>query len=85
MARHVQSPAEMQHRNPNLVGGDVGTGSYTLDQVIFRPLPSVMPYRTPVRGLFLGSAAAFPGGAAHGVPGRAAARAALREARVRRP
>jgi phytoene dehydrogenase-like protein len=84
LARHVQSPAEMQRRNASLVGGDVGTGSYTLDQVIFRPLPSLTPYRTPVRGLFLGSAAAFPGGAAHGVPGRAAARAALHEARVRR-
>jgi phytoene dehydrogenase-like protein len=85
LARHVQSPADLQHRNPNLVSGDVGTGSYALDQVIFRPLPSLTPYRTPVRGLFLGSAAAFPGGAAHGVPGRAAARAALLDARVRRP
>jgi phytoene dehydrogenase-like protein len=84
LARHVQSPADLQQRNPNLVGGDVGAGSYTLDQVIFRPLPSLTPYRTPVRGLFLGSAATFPGGAAHGVPGRAAARAALLEARVRR-
>jgi phytoene dehydrogenase-like protein len=82
LARHVQSPAEFHRRNPNLVGGDVGTGSYALDQVIFRPLPSLRPYRTPVRGLFLGSAAAFPGGAAHGVPGRAAARSALQEARI---
>jgi phytoene dehydrogenase-like protein len=84
LARHVQSPTDLQRRNPNLVGGDVGTGSYTLDQAIFRPLPSLVPYRTPVRGLFLGSAATFPGGAAHGVPGRAAARAALLEARARR-
>jgi phytoene dehydrogenase-like protein len=84
LARHVLSPAELQRRDPNLVRGDVGAGSYTLDQTLFRPLPSLTPYRTPVRGLFLGSAAAFPGGAAHGVPGRAAARAALLEARVRR-
>jgi phytoene dehydrogenase-like protein len=84
LARHVQSPADMQRRNPNLVRGDVGAGSYALDQVIFRPLPSLVPYRTPLRGLFLGSAATFPGGAAHGVPGHAAARAALLEARVRR-
>jgi phytoene dehydrogenase-like protein len=84
LARHVQSPAELERRNPNLVRGDVGAGSYALDQAIFRPLPTLTPYRTPVRGLFLGSAAAFPGGAAHGVPGRAAARAALLEARLRR-
>ena len=55
----------------------MGGGSYTLDQVIFRPLPSLAPYRTPLRGLFLGSAATFPGGAVHGVPGHAAARLAL--------
>jgi phytoene dehydrogenase-like protein len=84
LARHVQSPTDMQRRNPNLVRGDVGAGSYALDQAIFRPLPSLTPYHTPVRGLFLGSAATFPGGAAHGVPGRTAARAALLDARVRR-
>jgi phytoene dehydrogenase-like protein len=85
LARHVLSPAALEGRNPNLIGGDVGAGSYALDQAVFRPVPSLTPYRTPVRGLFLGSAATFPGGAAHGVPGRAAARAALVEARLRRP
>jgi phytoene dehydrogenase-like protein len=38
-----------------------------------------------VRGLFIGSASTFPGGAVHGVNGHAAARAALREARIPRP
>jgi phytoene dehydrogenase-like protein len=84
LARHVQGPEDLQRRNANLAGGDVGGGSYSLDQVIFRPLPSLAPYRTPLRGLYLGSAATFPGGAVHGVPGRAAARLALAEARVRR-
>jgi phytoene dehydrogenase-like protein len=78
LARHVLSPSALQARNANLVAGDVGGGSYTLRQVIFRPLPSVSPYRTPLKGLFLGSAAAFPGGAVHGVPGDAAAAASLR-------
>jgi len=78
LARHVLGPADLQARNPNLVGGDVGGGSYRLRQVVFRPIPSLSPYRTPLRGLFLGSAATFPGGAVHGVPGDAAARAALR-------
>jgi phytoene dehydrogenase-like protein len=78
LARHVLSPADLQARNANLVGGDVGGGSYKLRQVVFRPVPSLSPYRTPVKGLFLGSAATFPGGAVHGVPGDAAARAALR-------
>ena len=77
LARHVMGPAELEQRDRNLVGGDVGGGSYRLRQVIFRPLPGLSPYRTPLAGLYLGSAATFPGGAVHGVPGDAAARAAL--------
>jgi phytoene dehydrogenase-like protein len=77
LARHVLSPADLEARDANLVGGDVGGGSYRLPQTIFRPVPGLSPYRTPVDGLFLGSAATFPGGAVHGVPGDAAAREAL--------
>jgi phytoene dehydrogenase-like protein len=82
LARHVLAPADLQRRNANLIGGDVGGGSYTLDQLIFRPVSSLAPYRTPLRGLYLGSAATFPGAAVHGVPGHAAARLALAESRV---
>jgi phytoene dehydrogenase-like protein len=74
----VLTPGELQARDATLVHGDVGGGSYTLRQAVFRPLPAYSPYRTPLHGLYLGSAAAFPGGAVHGVPGDAAARAALR-------
>jgi phytoene dehydrogenase-like protein len=84
LARHVLGPADLERRNPNLVGGDVGGGTYRLDQVVFRPVPRLSPYRTPVRGLYIGSAATFPGGAVHGVGGDAAARAALRDHRRRR-
>jgi phytoene dehydrogenase-like protein len=83
LARHVLGPADFERRNANLIGGDVGGGSYTLDQVIFRPVAKLSPYLTPLRGLFLGSAATFPGGAAHGVPGHAAARHALARDRLR--
>jgi phytoene dehydrogenase-like protein len=83
LARHVMGPAELERRDRNLVGGDVGGGSYRLRQVVFRPVPRLSPYRTPLRGLYLGSAAAFPGGAVHGVPGDAAALAALAD--VERP
>jgi phytoene dehydrogenase-like protein len=78
LARHVLAPGDLQARDRNLVGGDVGGGSYRLRQVVFRPLPKLSPYRTPLAGLYLGSAATFPGGAVHGVPGDAAARAALK-------
>lgn len=81
LARHVLGPADLQARNANLVDGDVGGGSYGGLQSVFRPLPKLSPYRTPLPGLFLASAAAFPGGAVHGVPGDSAARAALRDLR----
>ncbi len=80
LARHVLGPAELEARDANLIGGDVGGGSYALRQVVFRPVPTLSPYSTPIDGLFLGGASTFPGGAVHGVPGDAAARAALRRA-----
>ncbi len=83
-ARHVQLPRDLEAGNANLVDGDVGGGSYALDQLVFRPVPSLVPYRTPLRGLYLASASVFPGGAVHGVAGRAAARLALLESPLRR-
>ena len=84
LARRIMAPGDLQARNPSLPGGDVGHGSYAMDQLIFRPVPSLNPYATPVRGLFIGGASTFPGGAVHGVNGHAAARAALRESRIPR-
>lgn len=82
LARHLLGPAQMEATNPNLVGGDIGGGSYALDQMLLRPAPTLSPYRTPVRGLYLASASAFPGGSVHGVCGWAAAQSALRDQRA---
>jgi phytoene dehydrogenase-like protein len=84
LGRHIQGPEDLQAADANLVGGDVGGGSYVLDQTIFRPVPALVPYATPIKGLWLGGASTFPGGAVHGVPGWAAAGYALAAARVRR-
>jgi phytoene dehydrogenase-like protein len=81
LAQHVQGPETLEAGNANLVGGDVGGGTYRLDQTVFRPLPALVPYATPISGLWLGSASAFPGGAVHGVPGWTAASYALARAR----
>jgi phytoene dehydrogenase-like protein len=80
LARHMLGPDELQARDANLIRGDVGGGSYRFIQVVFRPVPKLSPYTTPLKGLFIGGASVFPGGAVHGVPGDAAARAALRAA-----
>ena len=83
LARHVLTPSDLTQRNRNLINGDVSGGSTALDQLIFRPIPSLSPYRTPVRGLYLGGAATFPGAGVHGIAGDAAARCALHDLRLR--
>jgi phytoene dehydrogenase-like protein len=51
--------------------------------LIFRPAPGFGRAETPVQNVFLGSAAASPGGGVHGICGRNAARAALASTGVR--
>jgi phytoene dehydrogenase-like protein len=80
----VTPPLGLQHRDPNLVGGDVGGGSAAPDQLlVFRPVAGWSPYALPVRGLWMCGAASHPGGGVHGMCGRNAARAVLRSARLR--
>ncbi|GAB3442898.1 NAD(P)/FAD-dependent oxidoreductase [Phycicoccus ginsengisoli] len=76
--RWVQLPSDLQGADPNLVGGAVGGGTNQLfQQLVFRPVPGLGGPRTPVDGLYLGSASAHPGGGVHGACGYLAARAAL--------
>ena len=76
----VRTPVDLEHENPNLVGGDIGGGSQSLhQQLVFRPVPGWFRYRTPVKGLYLCSASAHPGGGVHGMAGWNAARRALKD------
>jgi phytoene dehydrogenase-like protein len=76
--RRVLGPRELEAANPNLLGGAVNGGTNQLhQQLIFRPVPGSGRAETGIRGLYLGSASAHPGGAVHGAPGMNAARAAL--------
>jgi len=85
VARRVLGPREMEDRDANLVGGAINGGTSQLQQeLIFRPVPGLGRAETSIRGLFLGSASAHPGGGVHGAPGMNAARAAIAHARVRR-
>ncbi len=85
VARRVLGPRELEARNANLIGGAVGGGTTQLHQaLVFRPVPGLGRPETGIRGLYLGSASAHPGGGVHGACGRNAARAALAHARVRR-
>jgi phytoene dehydrogenase-like protein len=84
LARSMRSPAQAERENPSLVGGDIGGGSYELDQqLVFRPSPQLSRYRTPLRGLYVAGASTHPGGGVHGMSGRGAAHALLRDRRLR--
>ncbi|MGZ8738131.1 MAG: phytoene desaturase family protein [Nocardioides sp.] len=86
LARRVLGPHELEQRNENLVGGALGGGTASLQQqLVFRPLPGLGRAETPVRGLYLGSSSAHPGGGVHGACGANAARAALAHHRLRLP
>lgn len=79
--RWAQTPRDMQAANGNLGEGAVGGGTQQLfQQAIWRPISGFGGPRTHVRGLYLGSAAAHPGGGVHGGCGYLAARAALTDA-----
>ena len=62
LGRHVIAPVDLEHANPNLVGGDSLGGSHHLgQQFIFRPFLGWSRYRTPINGLFVCGASTWPG------------------------
>lgn len=77
LARHVTTPADLERRNANLVGGDIASGVMDLRQAFARP--TWREYSTPLRGVYLCSAATPPGVGVHGMCGYFAARRALGE------
>jgi phytoene dehydrogenase-like protein len=84
-ARHLLAPPALERANRNLVGGAINGGTAQLhQQLVFRPVPGLARPGTPVRGLYLASASAHPGGGVHGACGANAARAALAERRAGR-
>ncbi len=78
VARRVLTPPMLEAADANLVGGAVNGGTAQLhQQLVFRPTIGLGRAETPIRGLFLASASAHPGGGVHGACGANAARAAL--------
>ncbi|MGY0070322.1 phytoene desaturase family protein [Streptomyces sp. QTS137] len=78
-SRRLLPPPALQALDANLHGGAINNGTTAMhQQLVFRPTPGTGRPETPVKGLYLASAAAHPGGGVHGAPGANAARAALR-------
>ncbi|MFJ9310247.1 MULTISPECIES: phytoene desaturase family protein [Streptomyces] len=82
-ARRILTPLSLQAADANLHNGAINAGTASIhQQLVFRPVPGTGRPETPVRGLYLASASAHPGGGVHGAPGANAARAAIRSTRV---
>jgi phytoene dehydrogenase-like protein len=77
LARSVMQPADIERHNSNFVGGDIASGIVDLWQLFTRP--TWRTYSTPLRGLYLCSAATPPGVGVHGMCGYHAATRVLRE------
>ncbi|GGU83702.1 phytoene desaturase family protein [Streptomyces bacillaris] len=82
-ARRILTPPSLEAADANLHNGAINAGTASMhQQLVFRPVPGTGRPETPVRGLYLASASAHPGGGVHGAPGANAARAAIRSTRV---
>jgi phytoene dehydrogenase-like protein len=76
--RAVLSPAELEHRNPNLVGGDSISGSMHLSQnFLLRPFAEARDYESAVDGLLMLGAATWPGAGVNALSGYNVARKLL--------
>lgn len=81
VATAVSTPAQLEARNANYIGGDIGGGANDPWQVVMRPRFSPNPYSLGAKGLYLCSASTPPGAGVHGMGGANAAAAALKELR----
>ena len=82
LAREVRSPEQMEAHNPSMIGGDLGGGSYQLqNQLFLRPHPRMWRTRTPIPGIYFAGASAHPGGGVHATQGLSAAQRLLEDLR----
>jgi phytoene dehydrogenase-like protein len=81
VAARAVPAARLADHNANYVGGDIGMGGNSAWRAIAGPAiskPQLDPWRTPIPGVYLCSAATPPGGGVHGMAGYYAARSLLR-------
>lgn len=79
LARKTHSPMELEDYNPNYIGGDINGGVEDIYQLFTRPVARIVPYSTPIKGLYICSSSTPPGGGVHGMCGFHAADAALKQ------
>jgi phytoene dehydrogenase-like protein len=78
LARSTKSAVELEEYNANYVGGNINGGVQDLYQLFTRPVARIVPYSTPLKGIYICSSSTPPGGGVHGMCGYHAANAALK-------
>lgn len=72
--KSIETPVDIETRLASMVHGSIKHGAYNpLQMGVFRPHDSCQAGRTPIEGLYLCGASAFPGGLVTGGPGYIAA------------
>lgn len=76
---YIQSPLDIERKH-GLLKGNVMHVEMTFDQMfMFRPLPEMSTYETPIKSLYLSSASCHPGGGVFGAAGYNAAKTILKK------
>ncbi|RKR73292.1 phytoene desaturase family protein [Frondihabitans australicus] len=78
LASSHRTARDLENYDPNYIGGDIASGAPSVKQLIARPVVDTDPWRTPIKGVYLGSSSTPPGPSVHGLGGAYAARSALR-------
>lgn len=78
LARSTKTAAGLEQYNPNYIGGDITGGVQDIFQLFTRPVARLVPYSTPLPGVYICSSSTPPGGGVHGMCGYHAASAVLR-------
>jgi phytoene dehydrogenase-like protein len=80
---YIQSPLDIERKH-GMLKGNVMHVEMNLDQMfMFRPLPELSRYETPVKNLYLSSASCHPGGGVFGAAGYNAANVILKKTKKR--
>lgn len=80
LARHIESPVDLERRNPHNYRGSCHGGEQDLaHEGALRPMPGWSGYRLPIAGLYQTGATTHPGASVTGAPGRNCAQVMLED------
>jgi phytoene dehydrogenase-like protein len=85
LARHVESPLDLERRNPHNYHGSCHGGDQDLAQDGALRFPGVGGYRLPVEGLYQTGSTTHPGASVTGAPGRNCAQVVLADLSLELP